>query len=52
MRAWQARAAYVMDTADMTFDPSETRRRYPAFVPTPFAEVLARDYPQVSEGVL
>ena len=45
MRAWQARAAYVMDTADMTFDPSETMRRYPTFVPPSLAEVLAHEYP-------
>jgi uncharacterized protein YbjT (DUF2867 family) len=46
MRAWQTRAAYIMDTEDMTFDPSETVRRFPTIVPTPFAAVLARNYPR------
>lgn len=46
MLAQQIRAAYVMDTTDMTFDPSETVRLYPALVPTPLAEVLAQDYPR------
>lgn len=45
MRAWQARTAYIMDTTDMTFDPSETMRRFPTFAPTSLAEVIARDYP-------
>jgi uncharacterized protein YbjT (DUF2867 family) len=48
MRAWQTRAAYIMDTEDMTFDPSETVRRFPTFVPTPFAAVLARNYPRMA----
>jgi hypothetical protein len=34
-----------MDTLDMTFDPAETLSRYPTFVPTPFADVLAHDFP-------
>jgi uncharacterized protein YbjT (DUF2867 family) len=46
MRAQQIRAAYLMDTLDMTFDPAETLSRYPTFVPTPFADVLAHDFPQ------
>ena len=42
MLAQQIRTAYLMDTIDMTFDPSETMRRYPTFVPLRLAEVLAK----------
>jgi hypothetical protein len=45
MRAQQIRAACLLDTLDMTFDPAETMSRYPTFVPTSFADVLAHDYP-------
>ncbi len=45
MRAWQSRAAYIMDTADMTFEPSETVRRFPTFAPLSLAEVIAGEYP-------
>lgn len=42
--ARQIQAGVVMDTRDLTFDPAETTRRYPAIVPTPLAEVVARDF--------
>jgi len=42
--ARQIQACVVMDTRDMTFDPAETARRYPAIVPTPPAAVIARDF--------
>ncbi len=42
--ARQIQAGVVMDTCDMTFDPAETTRRYPVIVPTPLANVVARDY--------
>ena len=42
--ARQIQAGVVMDTRDMTFDPAETSRRYPAIVPTPLVDVVARDY--------
>jgi uncharacterized protein YbjT (DUF2867 family) len=38
------RAGVVIDTADMTFDPAATQRRYPAIAPTRLAEVVRRDY--------
>jgi uncharacterized protein YbjT (DUF2867 family) len=37
-------ASVVMDTRDMTFDPSETRRRYPSIPVTRLADVVRRDY--------
>ena len=46
MLAQQMRTAYLMDTIDMTFDPSETLRLYPTLTPTPLADVLAQDYPR------
>lgn len=42
--ARQISAAIVMDTRDMTFDATATALRYPAIVPTPLAQVVARDY--------
>jgi NADH dehydrogenase len=38
-------AAVVMDTRDMTFDPSETHRRYPSISATSLADVVRKDYP-------
>lgn len=37
-------AGVILDTRDMTFDLAGTVSRYPAIVPTPLAEVVARDY--------
>ena len=37
-------AAVVMDTRDMTFDPSETRRRFPSIPMTSLADVVRTDY--------
>jgi uncharacterized protein YbjT (DUF2867 family) len=42
--AGQIRAGIVMDTHDMTFDPSETVRRYPSIPHTSLEEVVRRDY--------
>lgn len=42
--ARQAGAGVVMDTRDMSFDPADTRRRFPAIAPTPLADVLRREY--------
>ncbi len=42
--AGQIRAGIVMNTHDMTFDPSETVRRYPSIPHTSLAEVVRRDY--------
>jgi uncharacterized protein YbjT (DUF2867 family) len=42
--ARQIQAGVVMDTQDMTFDPAETSRRYPAIPLTPLAEVVRRTY--------
>jgi uncharacterized protein YbjT (DUF2867 family) len=44
MIARQIQAGVVMDTRDMTFDASETARRYPAIAPTSLAEMVRRDY--------
>jgi hypothetical protein len=44
MIARQIQAGVVMDTRDMTFDASETARRYPAIVRTSLAEMVRRDY--------
>jgi uncharacterized protein YbjT (DUF2867 family) len=42
--ARQIQAGVVMDTRDMTFDPAETTRRYPAITPTSLAEKVRHDY--------
>jgi hypothetical protein len=42
--ARQIQAGIVMDTTDMTFDATETARRYPSIVPTTLADVVRRDY--------
>ena len=39
-------AAIVMDTRDMTFDPSATRTRYPSIPVTRLADVIQKDYAQ------
>lgn len=40
----QIQGGVVMDTRNMTFDPSDTLHRYPAIALTPFAEAIRRDY--------
>jgi uncharacterized protein YbjT (DUF2867 family) len=40
--ARQIRSGIIMDTIDMTFDASETTRRYPAITPARFEEVIRR----------
>lgn len=42
--ARQIQAGVVMDTQDMSFDATETMRRYPSVVPTRLAEVVRYDY--------
>jgi uncharacterized protein YbjT (DUF2867 family) len=42
--ARQIQAGVVMDTHDMSFDPSETSRRYPSIPPASLADVVRRDY--------
>jgi len=42
--ARQVQAGVVMDTQDMTFDPSEIIRCCPDIVPTPLTTVIVRDY--------
>src|SRR5215211_1550888 len=42
--ARQIQAGVVMDTYDMSFDPSDTDRRYPSIPLTSLAEVVERDY--------
>ncbi len=42
--AGQIRSGVVMDTHDMSFNPSETSRRYPSIPLTSLAEVVRRDY--------
>jgi uncharacterized protein YbjT (DUF2867 family) len=42
--ARQIHAGVVMDTHDLSFDPSETERRYPSIPLTSLAEVVRRDY--------
>jgi uncharacterized protein YbjT (DUF2867 family) len=42
--ARQIQAGVVMDTREMSFDPSETTRRYPSISLTSLAEVVRRDY--------
>ncbi|MDQ6601516.1 MAG: SDR family oxidoreductase [Chloroflexota bacterium] len=44
--ARQIQAGVVMDTRDMTFDASETGRRYPAVAQTSLAGMVRRDYGQ------
>jgi len=41
--ARQIQAGVVMDTREMTFDASETMRRYPAIPQTRLAEMARRD---------
>jgi hypothetical protein len=42
--ARQIRAGLVLDTYDMSFDPSDTDRRHPSIPLTSLAEVVRRDY--------
>lgn len=42
--ARQIRAGVVMDTHDMSFDPSDMRRRYPSMPYTCLADVVQRDF--------
>lgn len=42
--ARQIQAGVSMDTADMTFDAADVRRRYPAIPSTSLADVVQRDY--------
>jgi uncharacterized protein YbjT (DUF2867 family) len=42
--ARQIHAGVVMDTYDFSFDPSETKHRYPSIPLTSLAEVVRRDY--------
>ena len=42
--ARQIQAGVAMDTQDMSFDPSEMRRRYPSMSYTSLADVIRRDY--------
>ncbi len=42
--ARQIQAGIVMDTTDMSFNPSETSRRYPSIALTSLADVVRRDY--------
>jgi uncharacterized protein YbjT (DUF2867 family) len=42
--ARQIQAGIVMDTHDMSFDPSDLDRRYPSIPLTSLAEVVKRDY--------
>lgn len=44
MMARQVHGAIVMNTQDMTFDPSDTMRRYPSIPLTSLANVIRRDY--------
>jgi len=44
MLARQIQAGVVMDTQDMSFDPSETGRLYPSIPLTRLADVVRRDY--------
>ncbi len=47
-----AKASVVMDTTDMTFDASETRRRYPSIPVTRLADVIRKDYAERSSRQL
>jgi uncharacterized protein YbjT (DUF2867 family) len=49
--ARQIQAGVVMDTTDMSFDPSETNRRYPSITLTSLADVVRRDYLSEQAGV-
>ena len=40
----QIQAGVVMDTQEMSFDLSETTRRYPSISLTSLADVVRRDY--------
>jgi len=42
--ARQIQAGVVMDTQEMSFDPSETTRRYPSIALTSLADVVRQDY--------
>lgn len=42
--ARQIQAGVVMDTRDMSFDPSDMRRRYPSMPYTSLADAIRRDY--------
>jgi len=42
--ARQIQAGVVMDTRDMSFDPTDTSRRYPSIPLTSIADVVRRDY--------
>lgn len=42
--ASQIQAGVIMDTADLSFDPAETRRLYPSIPQTTLKEVIQRDY--------
>jgi uncharacterized protein YbjT (DUF2867 family) len=42
--ARQIQAGVAMDTEDMSFDPSDMRRRYPSMSYTSLADVVHRDY--------
>jgi len=42
--ARQIQAGVVMDTQDMSFEPSETSGRYRSIPPTGLADVVRRDY--------
>jgi uncharacterized protein YbjT (DUF2867 family) len=44
--AGQVTGGVVMDTRDMTFDSTETRRRYPSIPATSLEEMIRRDYVQ------
>lgn len=41
-------AAIIMDTKDMSFDPTETRHRYPSIPLTNLAELVRREYVDVT----
>jgi hypothetical protein len=43
-QARQIQAGLVLDTYDMSFDPSDTDRRHPSVPLASLAEVVRRDY--------
>jgi uncharacterized protein YbjT (DUF2867 family) len=45
--ARQIQAAVVMDSTDMSFDPTALRRRFPSMPVTYLEEVVCRDFPSV-----
>jgi uncharacterized protein YbjT (DUF2867 family) len=49
--ARQIQAGVVRETREMTFDPSDTRRRHPSIAPTHLAEVVRRDYPAYARAL-